>query len=109
MFEAVGRPETWREAIEATNPGGTVVLVGGCPGGSEVELPATPIHYDELELRGTFHHSAHEVDEALEILAGGGFDFQSLLSEPISLSDLPKALARPAKGPASKALIDPRR
>ena len=65
VFEAVGRPECWQAAVRATAPGGVVVFVGGCPLGSDVTLPAAPIHYDELELRGTFHHSAAEVDEAL--------------------------------------------
>ena len=36
----------------AALPGGVVVLVGGCPRGTDVSLPTGPIHYDELELRG---------------------------------------------------------
>src|SRR5262249_39955135 len=36
VFEAVGRPETWRAAAAAAAPGAVVVLVGGCPRGSEV-------------------------------------------------------------------------
>jgi L-iditol 2-dehydrogenase len=109
VFEAVGRPETWRAAVEAARPGGTVVLVGGCPAGTLAELPATPIHYDELELRGTFHHSPDEVDQALAILAGGRFDYGSLLTDAISLRELPSALASPSGGPARKYLVDPRR
>ncbi|MBV9417574.1 MAG: alcohol dehydrogenase catalytic domain-containing protein, partial [Solirubrobacterales bacterium] len=35
VFEAVGRPETWRGAAAAATPGGVVVVVGGCPRGSE--------------------------------------------------------------------------
>ena len=38
VLEAVGRPEGWREAFTAAAPGGCVVYVGGCPGGSEVAL-----------------------------------------------------------------------
>ena len=38
VFEAVGRPETWRAAAAAAAPGGVVVLVGGCPSGTEVTL-----------------------------------------------------------------------
>src|SRR3954466_9436822 len=44
VFEAVGRPEAWRAAVEAAAPGGTVVLVGGCPGGTDVALPTGPLH-----------------------------------------------------------------
>ena len=108
VFEAVGRPQTWRGAIEAARPGATIVLVGGCPAGTDVPLPATPIHYDELEVRGTFHHSPAEVDQALSILAGRAFDPDSLLTDPISLHDLPAALAAPTDGPARKYVIDPR-
>ena len=39
VFEAVGRPDAWRQAVESALPGGVVVLVGGCPRGTEVALP----------------------------------------------------------------------
>jgi L-iditol 2-dehydrogenase len=108
VFEAVGRPETWREAVLATAPGGVVVLVGGCPLGTEVTVPAAPIHYDELELRGTFHHSYEEVEEALAALAAGRVDWRELAGETIALEQLPAALAAPNDGPARKWVVDPR-
>ncbi|HEV3055703.1 MAG TPA: zinc-binding dehydrogenase [Solirubrobacteraceae bacterium] len=108
VFEAVGRPETWQAAVRATAPGGVVVFVGGCPFGSDVTLPTAPIHYDELELRGTFHHSAAEVDEALALLADGRFDWGTLAGETITLEQLPAALAAPSDGPARKWVVDPR-
>jgi L-iditol 2-dehydrogenase len=109
VFEAAGRPETWRAAVRSANPGGTVVFVGGCPHGSDVSLPSAPIHYDELELRGTFHHSDAEVARALEILVGGTIPWHELLAGPISLEQLPAALAAPPGGPARKWVVDPRR
>jgi L-iditol 2-dehydrogenase len=108
VFEAVGRPDTWRAAVGAAIPGGTVVLVGGCPQGAEVALPPAPIHYDELELRGSFHHSPAEVDRALQVLAAGVVDWESLLGETIPLERLPETLARRSEGPARKAVVDPR-
>jgi L-iditol 2-dehydrogenase len=109
VFEAVGRPEAWRAAVDAAVPGGVVVLVGGCPSGTEVTLATAPIHYDELDLRGSFHHSREEVDRALEALAAGDVDWEQLLGETISLEQLPTALAAPAAGPARKWVVDPRR
>ena len=108
VFEAVGRPEAWRAAVDAAAPGGVVVLVGGCPTGAEVTLPPGPIHYDELDLRGTFHHSPAEVDRALALLAAGRIDWALLLGETISLEELPAALAAPPGGPAKKWVVDPR-
>src|SRR5207248_1680831 len=78
VFEAVGRPEAWRAAVEAAAPGGVVVLVGGCPMGTEAKLPADPIHYEELELRGSFHHSREEVQRSLEALGSGELRLESL-------------------------------
>jgi L-iditol 2-dehydrogenase len=108
VFEAVGRPETWRAAVVAAAPGGVVVLVGGCPRGSEVILDPGPLHYDEIDLRGTFHHSPADVDRALEALAAGIVPWQMLRGETISLAELPRALAAPNGGPARKWVVDPR-
>lgn len=108
VFEAVGRPEAWSAAVRAVAPGGVVVLVGGCPSGTEVTLPPGPIHYDELDLRGAFHHSPAEVDEALARLADGTVDWRALAGETIGLDDLPRALAAPRGGPARKWVVDPR-
>jgi L-iditol 2-dehydrogenase len=109
VFEAVGRPDTWRQAVESALPGAVVVLVGGCPRGTEVSLPTGPIHYDELELRGSFHHSRDEVDEALAALASGTVPWELLRGETISLEQLPAALATASGGPARKWVVDPRR
>jgi L-iditol 2-dehydrogenase len=108
VFEAVGRPEAWRAAVSAAAPGGVVVLVGGCPAGTEVTFPAGPIHYDELELRGTFHHDPAEVDRALELLAQDKFPWRLLLGERIALEQLQAALSTYADGPARKWVVDPR-
>jgi L-iditol 2-dehydrogenase len=108
VFEAVGRPETWRAAMQAAAPGGTVVLVGGCPPHSEVTLPAAPIHYDELELRGTFHHSPADIDQALALLTDGHVNWGLLAGETITLAELPRALSAPPGGRAVKWVVDPR-
>lgn len=109
VFEAVGRPDTWRAAVGAARAGGTVVLVGGCPGGTDVALPSAPLHYDELELRGSFHHTRAEVDEALALLASGDVDWRVFASEPIGLDELGTALAAPAGGEARKLVVEPAR
>jgi L-iditol 2-dehydrogenase len=107
VLEAVGRPAAWRSAIAAARPGATVVLVGGCPSGSEVTLPAAPLHYAELDIRGAFHHSPAEVDRALELLATGAVDWRALEGETIGLDELAGALVRPAAGEARKLVVDP--
>jgi L-iditol 2-dehydrogenase len=105
VFEVVGRPETWRTAATVVEPGGVVVLVGGCPHGSSVEFDSGPLHYDELELRGSFHHSPEEVDTALATLLE--LDLCPLLGDTIALEELPVALGHTG-GRALKWVVDPR-
>lgn len=107
VFEAVGRPPAWRDAVEACAPGGCVVFVGGCASGTDAHLPTRPLHYDELDLRGAFHHSPAEVDEALRALADGIVDWQALAAGPIGLAELPAALAAGNAGPARKWVVQP--
>jgi L-iditol 2-dehydrogenase len=107
VFEAVGRPEAWREAVQACAPGGCVVFVGGCKADSDASLPTRPLHYDELDLRGAFHHSPEEVDRALALLAEAAFDWRGLAAGPIGLEDLQDALAAGNEGPARKWIVTP--
>jgi L-iditol 2-dehydrogenase len=108
VMEAVGRPASWRAAIAAARPGGTVVLVGGCPAGCEVTLPSGPLHYAELDVRGAFHHTPAEVDRALALLASGAVDWRSLAGDTIGLDSLAEALVQPSAGEARKLVVDPR-
>jgi L-iditol 2-dehydrogenase len=108
VFEAVGRPEAWRAALALAIPGGTVVLVGGCPAG-DVPLPGEHIHYDEVDVRGTFHHTPAEVDEALALLANGAVDHGLFAGPVVGLEGLKAALLAPSGGEARKIIVDPRR
>ncbi len=107
VFEAVGRPDAWRTAVQACAPGGCVVFVGGCKGDADASLPTRPLHYDELDLRGAFHHSREEVDRALALLADGALDWRSLSAGPIGLDDLSHALGTGNDGPARKWVVIP--
>jgi L-iditol 2-dehydrogenase len=109
VFEAVGRPEAWRDATAAASPGAVGVLVGGCPSGTEVTLDPGPIHYEEFDLRGTFHHDPDDVSRALMSLATGAVPWRMFQGPTISLDELPRALATPNGGPAVKWVVDPRR
>ena len=107
VFEAVGRPDAWREAVQACARGGCVVFVGGCKVDADAVLPTRPLHYEELDLRGAFHHSPDEVDRALALLAQGAVDWRALAAGPIGLDDLANALARGNDGPARKWVVIP--
>ncbi len=88
VVEAVGRPETWRVAAALARPGGEVLLHGGCTAGSEVTLPTGPLHYEELTLRGSYHHTPATVRRALAMLEAGDLPVAELVGSPIRLSEV---------------------
>lgn len=92
VVEAVGRPETWGVAVELVRPGGLVLLHGGCPVGSVVELPTARLHYSEITLRGSFHHTPHVFAQALDMLASGDVSVTEFLAPPIGLDEVAAAL-----------------
>jgi L-iditol 2-dehydrogenase len=109
VFEAVGRTEAWEQAVTAARPGGMVVFVGGCPSGTTVEFDTGPLHYDEVDVRGAFHHTRAEVDRALALLASGDVDWHGFAGDVVGLDDLAGALRQPSAGEARKLVVDPAR
>src|SRR6185369_6215376 len=51
-FEAIGLPVTVRQAVRMTRKGGTTVLVGVVPAGTNVELPGADIVLREKSILG---------------------------------------------------------
>jgi S-(hydroxymethyl)glutathione dehydrogenase / alcohol dehydrogenase len=51
-FEAIGVPTTVRQAVRITRKGGTTVMVGVMPAGTNVELPGADIVLREKSLLG---------------------------------------------------------
>ncbi len=89
-IEAVGSPTTWEWAVQMVRPGGTVNLFGGCPRGSKVELDPGVLHYSEITIRSTFHHTPQFVREALETIARGEIRASDFVTGDIPLRDLPQ-------------------
>ncbi len=69
VIEAVGRPEAWVWATEMVRKGGTVNFFGGCAKGAKVELDTNRLHYSEVTLKATFHHTPDAVRKAFALIA----------------------------------------
>ncbi len=104
VIEATGTPKGWRDAVRAVDRGGTVILFGGVHG--DVEFDAEKLHYDEVTVRGAFHHTPRTVRAALAFLASGAYPWQKLLTHEVSLADLPALFAEPPDG-YLKAVVRP--
>ena len=66
---AVGRPEAWEWAVQMVRKGGTVNFFGGCASGTKVQLDTNRLHYSEITLKATFHHTPETVRRAFGLIA----------------------------------------
>jgi len=71
VIEAVGSPHVWRAAVQMVRCGGTVNFFGGCPRDSQVCLDTSRIHYSEINLKSTFHHTPRHIRQALDLVSRG--------------------------------------
>jgi L-iditol 2-dehydrogenase len=90
VIEAVGSPTTWQWALQMARRGATVNLFGGCPSGSEVRLDPAALHYSEITLKSTFHHTPSFIRAALDAVACGEISAADLVTGQIRLAELPE-------------------
>jgi L-iditol 2-dehydrogenase len=90
VIEAVGTAATWQWALQMVRKGGTVNLFGGCPRGTEVKIDPTALHYSEITIKSTFHHTPRFMREALETIARGEIRASDFITGESPLSDLPQ-------------------
>jgi L-iditol 2-dehydrogenase len=115
VFEAVATPEAWQWAVQMARKGGLVNLFGGPPAGTSVSLDTNLIHYSDLTLKASFHHTPATARAAFDLLRSGRFLCNDFLTGTAALEDLPEVfrnmLTRPPEGtaPEIKTVIYPTR
>jgi len=87
-IEAVGVPDAWQEAVELVRKGGTVNFFGGCAVGTHVTLDTNKIHYSDITLRATFHHTPAICRRALDLIASGRFQAGAFITGHAHLYEL---------------------
>ncbi|UWZ87021.1 zinc-binding dehydrogenase [Occallatibacter riparius] len=87
-IEAVGVPEAWQEAVELVRKGGTVNFFGGCAVGTHVSLDTNRLHYNDITLRATFHHTPAICRQALDLIASGRFQAGAFITGRAHLYEL---------------------
>jgi len=101
-------PATQTQAVEIAKKRGKVMLFGGLPKDSHmVSLDGNRIHYNEIEVIGSFsyHPTYHAL--ALEALQRGLIPAEKLITAIYPLDDVAKGFDAAAGGEALKVLIKP--
>lgn len=104
VFDAGGARETAALALAAVAKGGVVSLFAGCPSGTSVPLDVTRVHYDEIRILGSFHHTPAAIRESFRLIETGAVEPAKFISARKTLADLPQMLVNPTPG-ALKTLV----
>jgi L-iditol 2-dehydrogenase len=94
VIEAVGLPETSEAAVRAVRKGGVVQLFGGCPADTRIGIDSQRLHYQELTIKSTFHHTPESVRKAFRLIADGHVDPRAFITADAPLESLPEILGR---------------
>jgi len=93
-IEAVAIPETWEQAVDMVRNGGTVNFFGGPETGTKVQFDTNRLHYGDLTLKATFHHTPAICRRAFELIESGKFQADHFITAHSPLSDLKQAFAQ---------------
>jgi S-(hydroxymethyl)glutathione dehydrogenase/alcohol dehydrogenase len=106
-FEAVGRPETIRQAWDVLRPGATAVVVGLTPKGVEVSLPAFDL-LAEKGLKGCFYGSANppvELRALAQLADDGRLELGDVISHVTTLDGIEAAFGRLRRGTGARTVV----
>lgn len=92
--ECIAQPLGWQWATEMVRKGGRVNFFGGCAAGVKVELDTNRIHYSEIAMKATFHHTPAAARKAFELLRTGAVHSHDFITGEAPLAQLEGVLRR---------------
>jgi S-(hydroxymethyl)glutathione dehydrogenase/alcohol dehydrogenase len=107
-FEAIGLPATVRQAVRMTRKGGTTVLVGVVPAGTNVELPGADIVLREKTILGCMMGSNRfrlDMPRYVELYLCGRLKLDEMISARLPLERVNDAFEAMRQGTAARSVI----
>jgi L-iditol 2-dehydrogenase len=94
VIEAVAAPVTWEWAVDMVRKGGVVNLFGGPPSGTKVQFDTNRLHYGDITLKASFHHTPATCRTAFELVTSRRFKCAEYITERVGLDEVPAVFAR---------------
>ena len=94
VIECVATPATWEQSVEMVRKGGTVNLFGGPPSGTRVSFDTNRLHYGDITLKASFHHTPATCRRAFALITSGQIRAQDFITAVSSLEDVPNVFRR---------------
>ncbi|MDO9457713.1 S-(hydroxymethyl)mycothiol dehydrogenase [Nocardioides sp.] len=109
VVEAVGRPETWKQAFYARDLAGTVVLVGvPTPGMTIPDLPMTDLFGRGGSLKSSWYGDclpSRDFPMLVDLYRQGRLDLDAFVTEEIGINDVEAAFDRMHGGDVLRSVV----
>ncbi|TLQ46864.1 S-(hydroxymethyl)mycothiol dehydrogenase [Streptomyces marianii] len=108
VIDAVGRPETYRQAFYARDLAGTVVLVGVPTPDMKLELPLLDVFGRGGALKSSWYGDclpSRDFPTLVDLHLQGRIDLDAFVTETIGLGDVEKAFARMHAGDVLRSVV----
>ncbi|WP_337059845.1 S-(hydroxymethyl)mycothiol dehydrogenase [Kineococcus sp. G2] len=108
VIDAVGRPETWRQAFYARDLAGTVVLVGVPTPEMQLQVPLADVFGRGGALKSSWYGDClpeRDFPQLLELHARGRLPLEAFVSERIGLGDVEAAFATMQRGEVLRSVV----
>lgn len=94
VVECVATAESWQEAVAMVRKGGVVNLFGGPPSGTRVSFDTNRLHYGDITLKASFHHTPATCRRAFELICSGVVRAEDFITARAGLDELPQVFER---------------
>jgi S-(hydroxymethyl)glutathione dehydrogenase/alcohol dehydrogenase len=108
VFDSVGSAVTISQALRATRPGGTAVIIGLHAARDEVPIPAGALVMGNRRLLGSFVGSMQprlDLPTLIELYRAGKLDLDALISKRYRLEELPQAFEDMEAGRVARGVL----
>ncbi|MDX3710659.1 S-(hydroxymethyl)mycothiol dehydrogenase [Streptomyces europaeiscabiei] len=108
VIEAVGRPETYKQAFYARDLAGTVVLVGVPTPEMKLELPLLDVFGRGGTLKSSWYGDclpSRDFPMLIDLYLQGRLDLDAFVTETIVLDDVEKAFERMHRGDVLRSVV----
>jgi S-(hydroxymethyl)glutathione dehydrogenase/alcohol dehydrogenase len=107
-FEAIGVPPAAKQAFQMIRAGGTAVVVGMMPMGSEISIPG-PDFLSEKKLVGCMYGSTRfreHMPKLVDLFLKGRIDLSSLVSQRLKLDEVNTAFDLMKSGKVARSVLE---
>jgi S-(hydroxymethyl)glutathione dehydrogenase/alcohol dehydrogenase len=107
-FEAIGSPDAARQVFDMVRQGGTAVVVGMMPMGSEIRVPG-PAFLGEKKLIGCMYGSTRfreHMPKLVDLFLQGRLNLTGLVTQRLPLADINRAFQLMKDGKVARSVLE---